>query len=93
MVIEQKPLYINPTLHRGGWIPPPLQFFVPGAFPSDLRGSKFWYNSCLILTMDVTNFKNLKGVPKKIWSMFFEAGVKNQKFKVGPIGLKFSGVL
>ena len=73
---------INPTLHRGGWIPPPLQFLVPGAFPSDLRGSKFWYNSCLILTMDVTNFKNLKGVPKKIWSMFFEAGVKNQKFKV-----------
>ena len=77
----------------GGWIPPPLQFFVAGAFPSDLRGSKLWYNSCLILTMDVTNFKNLKGVPKKIWSMFFEAGVKNQKFKVGPIGLKFSGVL
>ena len=31
----------------------------------------------LIFTMDVINFKNLKGVPKKIWSMFFEAGVKN----------------
>ena len=43
--------------------------------------------------MEVTNFENLKGVPKKIWSMFFEAGVKNQKFKVGLIGLKFSGVL
>ena len=37
---------------------------------------------CMVLTMEVTNFENLKGVPKKIWSMFFEAGVKNQKFKV-----------
>ena len=83
----------NPTLHGGGHIVPPPRILVPGAFQSDLRGSKFWYNSYLILTMDVTNFKNLKGVPKKIWSMFFEAGVKNQKFKVGPIGLKFSGVL
>ena len=82
------------TLHyMGGWIPPPLQFLVPGAFQSDLRGSKFWYNSLLVLTMQVINFENLKGVPKKIWSMFFEAGVKNQKFKVGPIGLKFSGGL
>ena len=82
------------TLHyMGGWIPTPLQFSVPGAFQSDLRGSKFWFNSLLVLTMQVINFENLKGVPKKIWSMFFEAGVKNQKFKVGPIGLKFSGVL
>ena len=39
--------------------------------------------------MEVTNFENLKGVPKKIWSMFFEAGVKNQNFKVDPIALKF----
>ena len=75
---------LNPTLHG---------FLVPGAFQSDPRGSKFWYNSLLVLTMEVTNFENLKGVPKKIWSMFFEAGVKSQKFKVGLIGLKFSGVL
>ena len=85
--------FFNPTLHGGGHIVPPPRILVLGALHSDLRGSKFWYNSYLILTMDVTNFKNLKGVPKKIWSMFFEAGVKNQKFKVGPIGLKFSGVL
>ena len=31
----------------------------------------------------------VKGVPKKIWSTFFEAGVKNQKSKLEPIGLKF----
>ena len=43
--------------------------------------------------MVIQNVLNLKGVPKKIWNMFFEAGVKSQKFKVGPIGLKFSGVL
>ena len=30
-----------------------------------------------------------KGCPKKIWSMFFEAGVKNQNFKLDPIALKF----
>ena len=73
----------------GGWIPPPLQLLVPGAFQSDLRGSKFWYNSLLVLTMEAINFENLKGVPKKIWSMFFEAGVKNQNFKLEPIALRF----
>ena len=75
-------------LYMGGGTMCPPQILVPGAFQSDLRGSKFWYNSHLILTMDVTNFKNLKGVPKRIWSIFFEAGVKNQNFKVGPIGLR-----
>ena len=64
-------------------------FLVPGAFLSDLRASKLWYNSLLILTMDVRNFEKLKGVPKKIQSMFFEAGVKNQNFKLDPIALKF----
>ena len=41
------------------------------------------------MTIDILNVSNLKGVPKKIWSMFFEAGVKNQNFKVDPIALKF----
>ena len=34
------------------------------------------------MTIDILNVLKLKGVPKKFWSMFFEAGVKNQKFKV-----------
>ena len=41
------------------------------------------------MTMEMQNVYNLKGVPKKIWSMFFEAGVKNQNFKVDPIAMKF----
>ena len=67
----------------------PVRILLPGAFLSDLRASKLWYNSLLILTMDVRNFEKLKGVPKKIQSMFFEAGVKNQNFKLDPIALKF----
>ena len=78
---EQKLGIINPTLH--------YITLVPGAFQSDLRASKLWYNLLLILTMDVRNFEKLKGVPKKIQSMFFEAGVKNQNFKLDPIALKF----
>ena len=41
------------------------------------------------MTIDILNVLNLKGVPKKIWSMFFEAGVKNQNFKVDLIVPKF----
>ena len=39
--------------------------------------------------MDIQKVLNLKGVSKKIWSIFLEAGVKNQNFKLEPIGLKF----
>ena len=78
---EQKLGIINPTLH--------YITLVPGAFQSDLRASKLWYNSLLILTMDVKNFDKLKGVPKKFRACFFEAGAKNQNFKLDPIALKF----
>ena len=32
----------------------------------NLRGPKLWYNSYFIITMDVQNVWNLKGVPKKL---------------------------
>ena len=48
-----------------------------------LRDPKFWYNSYIIVTLDVLNLWNQKCVSKKNWSMFFDAGVKNQKFKNG----------
>ena len=32
--------------------------------------------------MDIVNVLNPKGGPKKSWSMLFESGVINQKFKV-----------
>ena len=48
----------------------------------DLEGAKFWYNSYFIVTMDIVNVLNPKGGPKKSWSMLFESGVINQKFKV-----------
>ena len=50
-----------------------------------------WYNSYFIVTMDVLNPENPKGVPKKIQSIIFDAGVKNLNCKVEAIGLKFSG--
>ena len=50
---------------------------------SGLRDPKFWYNSYIIVTLDVLNLWNQKCVSKKNWSMFFDAGVKNQKFKNG----------
>ena len=62
---------------------------VCGASQSDPRGTKFWYNSYFILTIDVQEVLQVKGVPKKIWSMFFKASVKNQKLKHQPIGPKF----
>ena len=73
----------------GGRFPPPPQVLGSGCLYIDLRGSKVWHNSYFIMTMEVQNVQNLKGVPKKIWSMFFEAGVKNQNFKLEPITLKF----
>ena len=61
----------------GGHNDPPLSHLCCGAFQSDPRGSKFWYNSYFIVTMDIQKVLNLKGVSKKIWSIFLEAGVKN----------------
>ena len=75
----------------GGFQPPSV--FGPRSLPE-------WSEGLQILVQFTTGIDNAsykfwesKGCPKKIGSMFFEAGVKNQKFKVGPIGLKFSGVL
>ena len=79
----------NPTLYGGGRFPPPPQVLGSGGFQIDPRGSKVWHNSYFIVTMEVQNLQNLKGVPKKIWSMFFEAGVKNQNLKLEPISLRF----
>ena len=44
-----------------------------------------------IVTNVMPNVENLKGVPKKIFSMFFE--VKSQKFKLKPIVPKFTYVV
>ena len=48
----------------------------------DLEEAKFWYNSYFIVTMDILNVLNPKGGQKKSWSILFELGVINQKFKV-----------
>ena len=47
-------------------IPPPPRVLLCRASQSDLRGTKFWYNSYFILTIEFQNVLNLKGVPKKI---------------------------
>ena len=54
---EKRVRHLTLLYMGGGTLCPLPQILVPGAFQSDLRGSKFWYNSYLILTMDVTNFK------------------------------------
>ena len=73
----------------GGWIPPPPRILCSGGPKIDQRATKLCHNSYLIVTIYILNVLNPKGVPKKIWSMFFEAGVKNQNFKVDRIALKF----
>ena len=60
----------------GGWIPPPPKVLVCGASQSDLRGTKFWYNSYFILTMDVQEVLEVKGVPQKIGVCFLKQGSK-----------------
>ena len=59
------------------------------AFQIDPGDPLFCHNSYFIVTIDILNVLKLKGVPKEIWSMFFEAGVKNQNFKLKLIELKF----
>ena len=73
------------TLHvpGGGHIVPALQKTCSCSSLFGLRDPKFWYNSYIIVTLDVLNLRNQKCVSKKNWSMFFDAGVKNQKFKNG----------
>ena len=73
----------NPTCSGGGHIVPALQKTCSCSSLFGLRDPKFWYNSCIIVTLDVLNLWNQKCVSKKNWSMFFDAGVKNQKFKNG----------
>ena len=79
----------NPTFDGGGHIVPTPMISGCSSLNIDLEGAKFWYNSYFIVTMDIQKVLNLKGVSKKIWSIFLEAGVKNQNFKLEPIGLKF----
>ena len=73
------------TLHvpGGGHIVPALQKTCSCSSLFGLRDPKFWYNSYIIVTLDVLNLRNQKCVSKKNWSMFFDAGVKNQKLKNG----------
>ena len=73
---------LNPTLHRGWQILPPPQVLDYRAFHIILRGPRLWYNSYFIVTMDVHNVWNLKGVQEKNWSLIFEPGVNFQKFKM-----------
>ena len=73
----------NPTCSGGGHIVPALQKTCSCSSLFGLRDPKFWYNSYIIVTLDVLNLWNQKCVSKKNWSMFFDAGVKNQKFKNG----------
>ena len=70
LILELTLLYTG-----GGYNVPPPRILVCGASQSDPRGTKFWYNSYFILTMDFQEVLDVKGVPKKNWSMFFEARV------------------
>ena len=74
-----------------GWGAPsaPPVFFCSGAFQIDPRDPRVMDNSSFILTMGILKPGNEKGVPKKIQSLIFEAGVKNQNFKLDPIALRF----
>ena len=74
---------------QGGHQVPALQKKGSCAFLCDVRVPKFWYNSYFIVTMDVLNPENPKGVPKKIQSIIFDAGVKNLNCKVEAIVQKF----
>ena len=47
-----------------------------------MRGLRFWYNSCFIVTMIVENVRDLKGVPRKNKNVISETGVKIQKLKI-----------
>ena len=76
-------MFVNPTCSGGGHIVPALQKTCSCSSLFGLRDPKFWYNSYIIVTLDVLNLRNQKCVSKKSWSMFFDAGVKNQKFKNG----------
>ena len=58
------------------------RFLDSTAFNIDLRSLRFWYNSYLIVTTQVQNDQNLKGVPEKNLSMIFEPGVKIKYFKM-----------
>ena len=88
-VLELNLIFFNPILDGGGHPVPPPSFLCCGAFQIDFEDPILMDNSYFILTLVVLNVWNPKGVPKKIWSMFFEAGVKNENFKLGPIAPKF----
>ena len=72
----------NPTFDGGGHIVPTPMISGCSSLNIDLEGSKFWYNSYFIVTMDILNVLNPKSGLKKSWSVLFESGVINQKFKV-----------
>ena len=59
-------LFLNPTFDGGGWIPPPPRISCSGGPNIDPRATKLWHNSYFIVTIDILNVLNPKGVPKKI---------------------------
>ena len=73
-----KPLWnpFNLTLYGGGYIVSPPRISCSGGPNIEPRGTKFWYNSYFIVTMDIPNVLNPKGVPKKFEVCFLKQGSK-----------------
>ena len=58
--------HFNPTFDGGGQILPPPRISCSGGPNIDPRATKLWHNSYFIVTIDILNVFNPKGVPKKI---------------------------
>ena len=71
----------NPTLDGGGSIQPTPRISGCNDPNIDLGGTKFWYNSYFILTMDILNVLNLEGVPKKNLKYVFWSRGQKSKFE------------
>ena len=54
---------LNPTLYGGGALSAPLKVLVSGTFQSDLRDTKCWHNSYMILRI---------GFVKKLFFTFLD---------------------
>ena len=72
----------------GGPCAPPV-FFRSEAFQIDLKDPRIDGQFLFCIDNGSPEAREPKGCTKKFQSIIFEAGVKNQNFKLDPIALKF----
>ena len=82
---------LNPTCSGGGHIVPALQKTCSCSSLFGLRDPKFWYNSYIIVTLDVLNLWNQKCVSKKIGACFLMqvSKIKSSKMEKWPRKLSY----